>query len=64
MGSFGENFTINGLQQLVLRAPGGRQIHLAISSPSAPRSGVTQPRLPCYKLGVRFGSDDMVSDSW
>jgi MOSC domain-containing protein YiiM len=21
---------------------------------------VTQPRLPCYKLGVRFGSDDMV----
>jgi MOSC domain-containing protein YiiM len=21
---------------------------------------VTQPRLPCYKLGVSFGSDDMV----
>src|SRR5439155_13103317 len=21
---------------------------------------VTQPRLPCYKLGVRFGADDMV----
>ena len=21
---------------------------------------VTQPRLPCYKLGIRFGSDDMV----
>jgi MOSC domain-containing protein YiiM len=21
---------------------------------------VTQPRLPCYKLGVRFGSDEMV----
>jgi MOSC domain-containing protein YiiM len=21
---------------------------------------VTQPRLPCYKLGVRFGSDDIV----
>jgi len=21
---------------------------------------VTQPRPPCYKLGVRFGSDDMV----
>ncbi len=21
---------------------------------------VTQPRLPCYKLGLRFGSDDMV----
>jgi MOSC domain-containing protein YiiM len=21
---------------------------------------VTQPRLPCYKLGVRFGTDDMV----
>jgi MOSC domain-containing protein YiiM len=21
---------------------------------------VTQPRMPCYKLGVRFGSDDIV----
>jgi MOSC domain-containing protein YiiM len=58
---FGENFTIDG------RAGGGEDesleesVHLgdAFSVGSA-EVVVTQPRLPCYKLGVRFGSDDMV----
>jgi MOSC domain-containing protein YiiM len=53
MGSFGENFTTDGLLE--------DSVHLgdrfAIGSAEVI---VTQPRLPCYKLGVRFQSDDMV----
>jgi MOSC domain-containing protein YiiM len=53
MGMFGENFTTVGLLE--------NEAHLgdrfAIGSAEVV---VTQPRLPCYKLGVRFGSDDMV----
>lgn len=52
-GVFGENFTIDG--------PGEDSIHIgdrfAIGSAEVV---VTQPRLPCYKLGIRFESDDMV----
>jgi MOSC domain-containing protein YiiM len=53
MGVFGENFTTVGLNE--------NDVHLgdrfAVGSAEVV---VTQPRLPCYKLGVRFGSDDMV----
>ena len=52
-GMFGENFTIEG--------PGEADVHLgdefAIGSAAVV---VTQPRLPCYKLGIKFQSDDMV----
>jgi MOSC domain-containing protein YiiM len=50
---FGENFTTEGILE--------DSIHLGdrISVGSA-EAVVTQPRLPCYKLGVRFGMDDMV----
>jgi MOSC domain-containing protein YiiM len=52
-GSFGENFTTEGLLE--------DNVHLgdrfAINDAEVV---VTQPRLPCYKLGVRFGSDEMV----
>ena len=52
-GVFGENFTVE--------SPLEDFIHLgdqfAIGSAQVI---VTQPRLPCYKLGIRFGSDDMV----
>src|SRR6202166_2318655 len=53
MGVFGENFTTDGLLE--------DSVHLGdrLSVGSA-EVVVTQPRLPCYKLGVRFGSDDMV----
>ena len=57
MGMFGENFTFeggaDGLEE--------ESVHLGdrFSADSA-EVVVTQPRLPCYKLGVRFGSDDMV----
>src|SRR5882672_3848423 len=53
MGSFGENFTIEGLLEA--------SVHLGDRfSVGSAEVVVTQPRLPCYKLGVRFQSDDMV----
>jgi MOSC domain-containing protein YiiM len=52
-GSFGENFSIEGLPE--------DSVHLGDQfSAGSAEVVVTQPRLPCYKLGVRFGSDDMV----
>jgi len=52
-GSFGENLTIEGLNEKTL------QIGDRLSIGSA-EFVVTQPRLPCFKLGVRFGRPDMV----
>jgi len=53
LGVFGENFTTEGMEE--------NSVHLgdrfAVGSAEVV---VTQPRLPCYKLGVRFQSDDMV----
>src|SRR5574341_1043920 len=52
-GMFGENFTTQGLleEQLIL----GERFRVG-----AAELQVTQPRLPCYKLGVRFERVDMV----
>lgn len=52
-GHFGENLTIEGLLE--------EHVHLGdrLSIGSA-ELVVTQPRLPCYKLGIRFGREDMV----
>jgi len=62
MGSFGENFTVDGLP--AVGAMGGLaedSFHLGDQfSVGSAEVLITQPRLPCYKLGVRFGSDDMV----
>lgn len=52
-GAFGENFTTDGLLE------GSVCIGDRLSVGTA-EAAVTQPRLPCYKLGVRFGSDEMV----
>ena len=50
---FGENFTIDG--------PLENAVHLGDRfSVGSAEVIVTQPRLPCYKLGVRFQADDMV----
>ena|SRR5579864_3936974 len=50
---FGENLTTDGLME--------DTIHLGDTfSVGSAEVVVTQPRLPCYKLGVRFRSDDMV----
>ena len=53
IGIFGENFTIEGLVEDFVHV-GDR---FSIGSAEVV---VTQPRLPCYKLGVRFESDQMV----
>jgi MOSC domain-containing protein YiiM len=52
-GSFGENFTTEGL--LENEAHIGDQFAIGTAEVI-----VTQPRLPCYKLGIRFKADDMV----
>jgi MOSC domain-containing protein YiiM len=52
-GIFGENFTTEGLLE--------DAVHLGDRfSIGSAEVVVTQPRLPCYKLGVRFQADDMV----
>ncbi len=57
MGMFGENFTIEDGKDGLLE----ESVHLGDRfSVGTAEVAVTQPRLPCYKLGVRFGSDDMV----
>src|SRR5437868_2936575 len=53
MGMFGENSTTDDLLEDSVRL-GDR------FSVGSAEVVVTQPRLPCYKLGVRFQSDDMV----
>jgi len=52
-GAFGENFTTEGMLEENVRV-GER---FAINDAEVV---VTQPRLPCYKLGIRFQADDMV----
>ena len=53
LGIFGENFTLDSFVE--------ESVHLgdqfAVGSAEVV---VTQPRLPCYKLGIRFEADDMV----
>lgn len=53
LGMFGENFTTEGMDENSVYL-GDR---FCVGSAEVV---VTQPRLPCYKLGVRFHSDDMV----
>jgi MOSC domain-containing protein YiiM len=53
LGSFGENFTVNGLVEHMVHI-GDR---FAVGSAEVV---VTEPRLPCYKLGIKFESDEMV----
>ena len=52
-GMFGENLTIEGLLDESVHIGDRFQVgsaHLV----------VTQPRLPCYKLGLKFGRDDIL----
>ena len=52
-GAFGENLTLEGLTED--RICIGDRIRCGSAE-----LAVTQPRVPCYKLGVRFGRADMV----
>lgn len=57
MGNFGENLTIEGLLE------GDIHIGDELEIGSA-RFAVTQPRLPCYKLQVRFNRPEMTKIFW
>lgn len=52
-GMFGENLTLTGLLENTVHIGDRFQVGTA-------RLMVTQPRLPCLKLGMKFGRDDMV----
>lgn len=52
-GMFGENLTVTGLLEDVVHIGDRFQVGTA-------QLVVTQPRLPCYKLGLKFGRDDML----
>ena len=52
-GAFGENFTTDGLLEDEVWIGDRYRIGTA-------ELVVTQPRMPCYKLGIRFGRADMV----
>jgi MOSC domain-containing protein YiiM len=52
-GMFGENFTTQGLREESLNLGDRFRIGEA-------EFVVTQPRMPCYKLGIKFGRDDIV----
>jgi MOSC domain-containing protein YiiM len=52
-GMFGENLTIEGL--LEARVNIGDRFRFGTAELMA-----TQPRLPCYKLGIKFGREDMI----
>jgi MOSC domain-containing protein YiiM len=52
-GAFGENFTTEGLAEGTLRI--GDRLRAGSAE-----FVVTQPRMPCYKLGIRLDRPDMV----
>jgi len=52
-GTFGENLTTDGLKENAVRVGDRFRVGTA-------ELVVTQPRVPCYKLGIRFGRPEMV----
>jgi MOSC domain-containing protein YiiM len=52
-GMFGENLTVEGLIESEINVGDVFQIGSAIVT-------ATQPRMPCYKLGIKFGRMDVI----
>jgi len=52
-GMFGENFTSEGLRETELNVGDQFRVGTAVVM-------VTEPRMPCYKLGIRFGRTDII----
>jgi MOSC domain-containing protein YiiM len=52
-GMFGENFTTEGLDESNVHV--GDRFRVGAAEVT-----VTQPRMPCYKLGIRFGRSDIL----
>ena len=53
MGMFGENFTTEGLFETELNIGDTFRVGSA-------QIMITEPRMPCYKLGLRFGRSDII----
>ncbi len=56
-GFFGENLTVEGLNESDIRIGDQYRIGEAVIE-------LTQPRQPCYKLGIRAEAPEMVRDFW
>jgi MOSC domain-containing protein YiiM len=56
-GNFGENLTSEGFDEESVHIGDQFRIGSAILQ-------VAQPRMPCFKLGIRFGRADMVKRFW
>lgn len=52
-GMFGENFTTEGMSETEIHV--GDKFRVGSAELMA-----TQPRMPCYKLGIRFGRTDII----
>ncbi|WP_422859321.1 MOSC domain-containing protein [Flagellimonas sp. S174] len=52
-GMFGENLTVEGLDEAQLKIGSKYRLGSALLQ-------ITQPREPCYKLGYRFGNQDIL----
>jgi MOSC domain-containing protein YiiM len=52
-GAFGENLTVSGLSESRVHVGDAFRIGSAVLA-------VTKPRFPCYKLGIKFGREDMI----
>lgn len=52
-GMFGENLTVEGLDESKIRVGNIYKLGTALVQ-------VSQPREPCYKLGIRFGTQDIL----
>lgn len=52
-GMFGENLTVEGLDESIMRVGDIYKIGKALVQ-------VSQPREPCYKLGIRFGTQEIL----
>jgi MOSC domain-containing protein YiiM len=57
LGMFGENLTTRGLTEDEAHIGDQFRVGSAVLQ-------VTQPRMPCYKLGIRFGRSDMPKRFW
>jgi MOSC domain-containing protein YiiM len=51
-GQFGENLTVSGLDESIVYVGDHLQIGNSLMA-------VTQPRVPCFKLGIRFDNSEM-----
>ncbi|MBV9158470.1 MAG: MOSC domain-containing protein [Acidobacteriaceae bacterium] len=56
-GIFGENLTTEGVTEEAMHIGDQLRIGTAVLQ-------VSQPRMPCYKLGIRFSRADMVKRFW